>query len=161
MRDRRIQPLRFRRRRDRDAARDRPSGEFASSRHRASARHRIRRRAGPLSFSSSRVARLVKRPATTTSGFSTSTSSASPESFGNCAALAGSQERARIARIGAEAENLRRVGQRHQQLIGAQIDRGDPRQFGGLRAPASRAGRERRSPRARVAAPRILTRMMA
>ena len=38
-----------------------------------------------------------------------------------------------IAGIGAETENLRRVRQRHQQLIGAEIDRGDPRQFGGVR----------------------------
>ena len=38
-----------------------------------------------------------------------------------------------ITGIGAETKNLRRIRQRHQELIGAQIDRSDPRQFGGMR----------------------------
>ena len=38
-----------------------------------------------------------------------------------------------IARIRAEPEDLFRIGQRHQQLIGAKIDRGDARKAGGVR----------------------------
>ena len=89
--------------------------------------------AQPFSFSSSRVARLVKRPATTTSGLKHQYVLGLAGEFRELCGLCRIPGSRAIAGIGAETENLRRIRQRHQQLIGAEIDRGDPRgRFGGV-----------------------------
>ncbi len=42
-----------------------------------------------------------------------------------------------IARIGAQAEDLFRISEREEKLVGANVDRGDPRQPGGRSADGS------------------------